>query len=465
MALVLAGAGRFDGQSPLPPSSRAERTAAAVPLFRDPIHDGAADPVVIWNRARKTWWIFYTNRRADLDDPNGVTWVHGTHIGIAESADGGAHWHYVSEADFPYGQPDYTFWAPEVIDVDGTYHMFLTVVPGTFDNWQHPRHILHLTSKDLLHWKPLDNVNLESDRTIDACVFRLPNGDWRLWYKNEADSSKVYFSDSPDLVHWTPKGIATTNHGEGPVVRYEIDESGDGLRMRTILPLAQISFSRALQLCGNFVRILETVESFAKFDRPIAWTQHVTLGPPFLDPATTTFRASMTRSAVANFDPGFDAYLKKDAAFDWPNAPRKDGGISDLCQMQPNAPASGYTAHLADPLRQDAYFVAYSPRYQLAFGYLWKRRDFPWMGIWEENCSRQQTPWNGRCITRGMEFGVSPFPESRCAMVGRCRLFDVPTYRWLRAMSRQDVEYWIYCQPSTSVPQAISAPHPAAKSG
>jgi hypothetical protein len=92
------------------------------------------------------------------------------------------------------------------------------VVPGTFDNWQHPRHILHLTNKDLLHWKPLDNANLESDRTIDACVFKLPDGTWRLWYKNEADSSKVYFSDSPDLVHWTAKGIATMNHGEGPVV-------------------------------------------------------------------------------------------------------------------------------------------------------------------------------------------------------------------------------------------------------
>ena len=25
--------------------------AAAVPLFRDPVHDGAADPVVVWNRA------------------------------------------------------------------------------------------------------------------------------------------------------------------------------------------------------------------------------------------------------------------------------------------------------------------------------------------------------------------------------------------------------------------------------
>jgi hypothetical protein len=252
-----------------------------------------------------------------------------------------------------------------------------------------------------------------------------------------------------------------TAHGEGSVVPYQIDESPGGLQMRATLPLAQISFSRSLELHGNFVRIRETVESLAAFDRPIAWTQHVTLSPPFLDPATTTFRASMTRSIVAGFDPGFDAYLQKDAEFDWPNAHRKDGGISDLRQMHPAAPASGYTAHLADPAREDAFFVAYSPRYQLAFGYIWKRKDFPWMGIWEENCSRPQTPWNKRCITRGMEFGVSPFPESRREMVDRNRLFDVPTFGWLPARSRQQVEYWICTQHSTSVPETISAPPPA----
>ena len=254
-----------------------------------------------------------------------------------------------------------------------------------------------------------------------------------------------------------------TAHGEGSVVRYEIDEAEEGLQMRAILPLAQISFSRSLQLRGNWVRIRETIKSLAALDRPIAWTQHVTLGPPFLDPATTTFRASMTRSIVASFDPGFDAYLKTDAEFDWPYAPRAEGGISDLRQMQATAPASAYTAHLADPMRDDAYFVAYSPQFQLAFSYLWKRKDFPWMGIWEENCSRQQTPWNGCCITRGMEFGVSPFPESRREMVDRRQLFDVPTCRWLPAMSRQEAEYWIYCQPSTCIPESISAPHPAAR--
>ena len=252
--------------------------------------------------------------------------------------------------------------------------------------------------------------------------------------------------------------VGYTAHGEGSVVGYEIEESGNGLQMRAMLPLAQISFSRALHLQGGFVRIRESIESLSGFDRPIAWTQHVTLGPPFLDPATTIFRASMTRSVVASVDPGFDAYLKSGAEFDWPNAPRKDGGISDLCQMQPAAPASGYTAHLADPIGDNAYFVAYSPRYQLAFGYTWKSKDFPWMGIWEENCSRQQMPWNGWCVARGMEFGVSPFPESRREMVDRRRLFDVPTYHWLPARGRQEVEYWICNQRCASASEASCAP-------
>jgi beta-xylosidase len=217
------------------PAQDSASSPAAVPLFRDPIHDGAADPVLIWNRARKTWWMFYTNRRADIDDTTGVRWVHGTRIGIAQSADGGAHWNYVGEANIPFGQPDYTFWAPEVIDVDGTYHMFLTVVPGTFSDWNAERHILHLTSTDLVHWKPLAYLDLASDRTIDPCVFRLPDGTWRLWYKNERDGSKIYFSDSPDLVHWTAKGIAIPTRGEGPVVfqwhglYWLIEDAWDGL--------------------------------------------------------------------------------------------------------------------------------------------------------------------------------------------------------------------------------------------
>jgi len=203
----------------LPPHAKAQQSvAAAVPLYRDPMHDGAADPVVVWNVQRKAWWMLYTNRLADIEDKTGVRWVHSTRIGIAESRDGGAHWKYLSEADIPAEKPDYTLWAPEVIQVKSTYHMFLTVVPGTFSDWNAPRYIEHLTSTDLLHWKEIGKLELGSDRVIDACLFRKPDGAWRLWYKNERDGSKIYMSDSTDLQHWSPAGIAVKTRGEGPVV-------------------------------------------------------------------------------------------------------------------------------------------------------------------------------------------------------------------------------------------------------
>src|SRR5690242_6129224 len=46
---------------------------APKPLYRDPVYDGAADPVVIWNPHAKRWWMFYTNRRANVPGLSGVT--------------------------------------------------------------------------------------------------------------------------------------------------------------------------------------------------------------------------------------------------------------------------------------------------------------------------------------------------------------------------------------------------------
>lgn len=85
---------------------------AAKPLFRDPVYDGAADPTLCYNRQEHKWFMFYTNRRATLPRAKGVSWVHGTRIGIAESSDGGATWKYRGTAEIDYGKEDYTHWAP-----------------------------------------------------------------------------------------------------------------------------------------------------------------------------------------------------------------------------------------------------------------------------------------------------------------------------------------------------------------
>ncbi|NCB09285.1 MAG: glycosyl hydrolase, partial [Bacteroidia bacterium] len=115
---------------------------------------------------------------------------------------------------------EYSYWAPEVIENNGLYHMFLTYVPGVFEDWGHERYIIHLTSQNLLDWKFESKLELASDRCIDACVFRLPNGNWRLFYNNERDGKSMYYADSPDLYHWTDSGkkVVGDRGGEGPKV-------------------------------------------------------------------------------------------------------------------------------------------------------------------------------------------------------------------------------------------------------
>ena len=194
---------------------------ASKPLYRDPVYDGAADPVVIWNEGEKRWFMFYTNRRANLQEINGVDWVHGTPIGIAESTDNGATWKYRCDANISYGEEDYTYWAPDVIAHGGKYHMYLTVVPGTFSDWKHPRDIVHLTSDDLIDWTFESILQLASDKVIDAGVFNANDGWWYMYYNNEKDRKSIYSAKSKDLYNWENVGkVIDDKAGEGPKVFY-----------------------------------------------------------------------------------------------------------------------------------------------------------------------------------------------------------------------------------------------------
>ncbi|HKW97055.1 MAG TPA: hypothetical protein VJN43_04935 [Bryobacteraceae bacterium] len=249
-----------------------------------------------------------------------------------------------------------------------------------------------------------------------------------------------------------------TVHGEASVARYEISGDTSHLTARAQFPIAQLRFERQIGFGGERgVEIRETLENLAAADRPIAWTQHVTLGPPFIERGRTEFRASATRSKVFEDDFGQkDVYQKPAAEFDWPNVPRIGGGYVDL-RVYNNAPTSaGFTTHLMDPHREHAYFAAFSPTHKLAFGYVWPRADFPWLGIWEENHSRLTPPWNGKTLTCGMEFGASPMPEPRRKMIERGSLFGVRGFRWIPAKSTLRVRYWAMLAPADRVPEALT---------
>ena len=187
-----------------------------------------------------------------------------------------------------------------------------------------------------------------------------------------------------------------TAHGEGSVVPYRTEAIDHGLIARADFPMARLAFSRRIELHGRIAHIRETVVNLTQCDRPIGWTQHVTLGPPFLQAGVTEFRASATLSRVFESTFGLADYLAPGATFDWPMAPRIDGGSADLRVFNGAPSSSAYTAHLMNPQQEEAFFLAFSPEARLAFGYAWRQRDFPWMGIWEENRSRPGPPGTGR---------------------------------------------------------------------
>ena len=184
--------------------------------YDDPVTSGAADPVLIWNHKSKQWVMYYTQRRANMPNPQGVDWAHGCSIGIATSPDGSV-WTYqgVCQGDKMLSNTDpdkrHTWWAPDVItDEDGLFHMFVTYVPNITTDWSGSRDIRHYTSEDGFNWQFQSVLPLQAERCIDPCVKKI--GDtWYMWYKNESAGSHTWMAKSPNLYDWEVVGEMTSD--------------------------------------------------------------------------------------------------------------------------------------------------------------------------------------------------------------------------------------------------------------
>ena len=176
---------------------------------------------------------------------------------------------------------------------------------------------------------------------------------------------------------------------------YEVTAADGELTERARLPQAQLRVERRIRLAGRTVEITEAVENESEH-RPahrLDGARHAGTAVP----GEGRDRVSRAGDAVAGIGGGLRGFRR------YTDAP-VSGGFTRTCM---------------DPARDTAYFVAWSPRSRLALAYVWRRADFPWLGVWEENYSRTGAPWNGRTLTRGMEFGASPMAETRRQMIER----------------------------------------------
>lgn len=188
------------------------------PLFRDPIYDCPTDPTIIWNEDEEQWYLFYTQRRAS-DASIGVSWVHGTKIGIASSHDG-SKWLYRGTLEgLAIERGHNTFWAPEIIRAEGAYHMYVSYITGIPTDWDYPRQMLHYVSDNLWDWRFAGRLDLASERVIDACVYEIAPHKYKMWYKDEAKGSMTCTAVSEDLYNWEVLGEEITDCAqEGPNV-------------------------------------------------------------------------------------------------------------------------------------------------------------------------------------------------------------------------------------------------------
>jgi hypothetical protein len=247
-----------------------------------------------------------------------------------------------------------------------------------------------------------------------------------------------------------------TYHGESSIVPYEFEGDQYTLTATAHLPLAQLSVNRSLRIREKgVVEFEETVANLLAIDRPIAWTEHTTLGPPFVEPNTTRLAIPAKCSAVFPLDLGRGSLYQQGREFEWPLAPLKNGGTADLTVYPSTTPSTAVTAHQITPSSPLGFFLSWQPRAEMLFGYVWKRSDFPWISLWQEHRAQAKPPWNGMTTTWGIEFGASPYAEGRRAMIERNSLFGESTYRWLPSLSRLTSRYSAFLRPSRHFPDDL----------
>jgi hypothetical protein len=237
-------------------------------------------------------------------------------------------------------------------------------------------------------------------------------------------------------------------HGEAACTKWTLLKSvrhsfAMDAKWQVELPSAGLSFYREIHLSRNesVAFFKESMTNHRAADHYFHWVQHVTLGSPLLDPASSRLFVSGSRATTWPLGYEKKNLLSSNREFHWPRAPREKGGVADV-SIPFQERGTGFVASvLLDPSRERHFVASLNWHLGLVSGYFFRGRDFPWVAVWEENCARKYVPWNGRTQARGMEFGTTPMPIGKEATFRSGSLFDAPCWARIPARGMQTACY------------------------
>jgi hypothetical protein len=239
-------------------------------------------------------------------------------------------------------------------------------------------------------------------------------------------------------------------HGEAPNIKWKIEAPccnavGVKLNMSAVLPVAKLHFVRNLQLFPNesVVRFTEILENPKPADHYFQWAEHITMGPPFLNKQDSYVVLPATRAMT---DPdGYDegkSLLPSGKEFRWPKARTMDGHEINLSRPFAKRGRGFVTTQLLRSRGGISFVAAVNSAYNVMIAYVFRRTDFPWAILWEENRAITAAPWNSRTQARALEFSNSPFPSGRRSALTMGKVFRLPLISRIAARGTKTVKFW-----------------------
>lgn len=303
-------------------------------------------------------------------------------------------------------------------------------------------------------WETADPGSMERSR-LNALYGGMPAGPFLAGFTGHA-----LCLDTFGLPSLEEERAGIPLHGEASVRMWEIAEAADGCRMQSYLPRSQLQISRSLRFARDerLLFVEESLENRSGSARDVHWVQHVSLGPPLLSADSSSILASVDdcRSWPSGYE-GCEAITEVE--FTWPYAPALNCGTLDL-RIPFQQEGKGFVvAARVVPTERIAYIAAMNHSLGIALIYCFRREDFPWIAIWEENQARKGPPWNGIARVRGMEFGTTPMPLGKSAIHKMGTLFNAPVSRILPSHSSHTARYAVCISKIPDMQSVVTSIH------
>jgi hypothetical protein len=196
-------------------------------------------------------------------------------------------------------------------------------------------------------------------------------------------------------------------HGEFVKLKWDAIVKDHVINMNAFSRQEGLSVARKFELSKHSAcyKITEKIRNENALGRMYQMVQHPTIAAPFLNAGT-----HVDCNASLGFDYASEKYKPSQSTL-WPQVITKNK--QEIKLDQPGTPYSSVFPFIVNPEDDYGWITAWSPVHQTLAGYIWKRKDYPWINHWlhwESEGYDQPT-----LIYRGLEFGNTgihkPFNE------------------------------------------------------